>query len=94
MIVGSDGDVRLWDTERNESAGFVWNGTGAGFPTSPWYDSAADSVWVVTSGNLIEIPLSVERWVRRACELVGRDLTQDEWDRFVPGRGRVVSACA
>jgi len=46
-----------------------------------------------TSGRLLEIPLDPERWVERACDIVGRDLTSDEWQRYVPGDEDVQSAC-
>jgi len=48
---------------------------------------------VSTSGKLLRVPLTPKRWVQRACELVGRDFTQDEWERFVPGDDLLVSAC-
>ena len=30
----------------------------------------------------------------RACEVVGRDFTDEEWDRLVPGDVALQSACA
>ena len=85
VITGFDGTVRIWDLERSESAGLAWNGTGVG-PSSPsWYDPSSDSIWVYTSGRLLEVPLDPQRWVERACEIVGRDLTPEERDRYVPG---------
>ena len=84
VITGFDGTVRIWDLDRDESAGLAWDGTGA-VPSSPsWYDPSSNSIWVYTSGRLLEIPLDPQRWVERACDVVGRDLTADEWNRFVP----------
>ncbi|MEM7286479.1 MAG: BTAD domain-containing putative transcriptional regulator [Actinomycetota bacterium] len=93
IMVGGDGEVRLWDTRVGGSPTMVWNGTGAGVPVPPWYDDSTESVWVVTSGLVIRVPLTPERWRERACELVGRELTQDEWDRFVPGDEPRQPAC-
>ena len=31
-------------------------------------------------------PLDPARWLARACDVAGRDLTQVEWDRYLPGR--------
>ena len=94
-VTSGDGTVRLWDLERNESAGLVWDGSGVQRQGSPpWYDEATDSLWVSSSGQLLQIPLNPERWIERACEVVGRDLTQEEWDRYVPGGGEILSACA
>ena len=90
-----DGTVRLWDVEREEYVGLVWNGPGQGGSGSPlWYDESTESMWVVSSGKYLQIPLNPERWVERACEVISRDLTQDEWDRFVPGSEPLRSACA
>ncbi len=94
VITGFDGTVTVWDLERNAPAGLVWDGTGVR-PSSPsWYDPTTESIWVYTSARLLEIPLSPERWVERACDIIGRDLTADEWQRFVPGDEPVQSACA
>ncbi len=92
VITGFDGTVTVWDLERHAPAGLVWDGTGVRPSSPPWYDPT-ESLWVYTSGRLLEIPLSPERWVERACDIVGRDLTPDEWERFVPGDEPVQSAC-
>jgi WD40 repeat protein len=92
-VMSTDGTVRLWDVERQDFGGVIWDGTGAG-PDSPlWYDESTDALWVSSSGRLLLLPLSPQRWVERACELVGRDFTQDEWDRFVPGDELLQSSC-
>ena len=92
-ITGSDGTVRLWDVARRATAGLVWDGSGAIIGSPSWYDETTESIWVNSSGELLQIPVNPERWIERACELVGRDLTPDEWDRYVPGEGEVLSAC-
>jgi DNA-binding SARP family transcriptional activator/WD40 repeat protein len=85
VITGTDGTVRVWDLERNASAGLVYDGTGVGASSPSWYDPSSESIWVFTSGRLVEIPLDPRRWVERACQLVDRDLTPDEWNRYVAG---------
>lgn len=90
---GRDGTLRLWDLERGVFAGVAWTGTSAVPGNAPQNDPVADTMWFATSGKLVEIPLNPNRWVERACELVDRDFTQDEWDRFVPGNGPLQSAC-
>ncbi len=93
VLVGEDGTVRLWDVERNASAGLVWDGSGGAPVTPPWFDDATDSLWVASSGKLLRAPISPERWIERACEIVGRSFTDDEWERYVPGDDRVQTAC-
>ncbi len=45
------------------------------------------------SGKLLEIPLTPELRIERACDVIGRDMTAAEWERLVPGDGPVKSAC-
>jgi WD40 repeat protein len=92
-LTGLDGTVRLWDVEREQYAGLVWKGSGVGPGSPSWYDEATETMWVASSGKYLQIPLDPERWVERACEITSRDLTQDEWDRFVPGNEPLRSAC-
>ena len=98
-VVGTDGTVRLWDVVNERSAGLVWDGSGSGTArgshSPPWYDAEAETLWVATSGRLVEIPVDPARWIEKACALVaGRELTPEEWDRFVPGDEPRQAACA
>jgi len=93
VVVSLDGTVRLWGVEREEFTGVIWDGTGANPGNALTYDEATDSLWVFSAGNLLRLPLDPQRWVERACELAGRDLTEDEWDRYVPGDGPLQSSC-
>jgi WD40 repeat protein len=88
-----DGTVQLWDVERREPAGLIWDGTGAQPSESPYYDETSGSLWVASSGELLEVPLDAGDWVERACDIVSRELTQQEWDRLVPGDDAPRSAC-
>jgi serine/threonine protein kinase/DNA-binding SARP family transcriptional activator/WD40 repeat protein len=85
VITHFDGTVRLWDLRRGESAGVLWKGAGATTGSPSWYDESTESIWVASSGKLLQIPLNPERWIERACESIGSNFTKDEWDRFVPG---------
>ncbi len=31
-------------------------------------------------------PSSIDAWIRHACTLAGRNLRQEEWSQFLPGR--------
>jgi hypothetical protein len=88
-----DGTVLLYGVCRGEAPSIVWDGQGTPSSEAGWYDPATDSMWIPSSGKLLHIPLSPERWVEKACALVSRDLTQDEWDRYVPGDQPLRSAC-
>jgi WD40 repeat protein len=85
VLVESDGTVTLWDSVRSELVGTLWSGDGTVPSSLPWYDATTDSVWVATSGTILQFSLDPERWADRLCTLVGRELTPQEWDRYVPG---------
>jgi len=93
VLTGPDGTVRLWDIQRSESAGVAWSGTGSSTALTSWFDADANSIWVATSGSVVNLPLDPALWIERACDVIGRNLTQDEWDRYVPGDGQRRSAC-
>jgi WD40 repeat protein len=93
VVVESDGTVRLWDTVRAESVGTLWIGSGTAPSSPPWYDESTDSVWVATSGKILQFSLEPAQWLERVCELVTRELTPEEWERLVPGEIQQRSAC-
>jgi WD40 repeat protein len=93
VVVETDGTVRLWDIERAQPIGTLWTGTGTAPPAPPWYDPSTNSVWVATSGTILQFSLDPERWADRACELVSRELTPEEWDHLVPGDAPQRPAC-
>ena len=92
-VTSPDGAVRLWDVGRLELAGVVWPGNGAVGGSPSWYDEETETIWVHSSAKLLQIPVNPDRWIEKACEAVGRGLTQDEWDRYVPGDELLWDAC-
>ncbi len=92
-LIDANGTVRIWDVERDESAGLVWDGTGSVGGKASWIDEGTGDLWVQTSGRLVAVPLDPQRWIERACEVAGRAMTPAEWDRLVPGGGDVIDRC-
>ncbi len=89
-----DGTVRLYDVEENNVPTVVYDGSGA-FTNQPgWHDEAAGTMWIPTDGKLLSITVAPQRWVEQACTVVSRSLTQDEWDRLVPGDEPRRSVCS
>ena len=93
VITEGRGLVRVWDLERNAAAGTVWSGPGNRLASPSWFDEESGTMWVFASDRLLEIPLEPERWIERACEVVGRELTSEEWARHVPGDVEQQAAC-
>lgn len=84
--LGSDGDVRLWDVRTWQPVGLplteehYW-GFLSGRPgeLAVWFEGAEEG-----DGRIRRIPLDPAAWVQRACTLVSRQLTRDEWDLIHP----------
>ncbi len=92
-MIMADGAVFLWDVARDQLVGQL--AAGSIVPSAPllFYDESDESIWATTPERLIQLPTNGESWVRQACGLAQRDLTQDEWDRYVPGDEPLTSAC-
>ncbi|MDT0185638.1 BTAD domain-containing putative transcriptional regulator [Microbacterium sp. ARD31] len=87
--LGTDGDVRLWDvrtwspiglpvTEENVP-GFL---SGSDGELRAWFEGGSTS----RGGRARDLALDPEGWVSRACEIAGRQLSEDEWAVIHPGR--------
>jgi WD40 repeat protein len=82
---GSDGLAKLWTTATQQQF-------GATFPGSPnhWTNAVhtpdGSSLIVVYDDGTGDIwPVDVQNWEDHACALAGRNLTREEWARFVSG---------
>ena len=56
----------------------------AGFLGEPWFGP---------SGGPVMLAASIDEWSRIACEIVGRELTAEEWRTFVSDTDEQVPAC-
>jgi WD40 repeat protein len=81
----SGSTVRLWSVERREP---VLPDLSA--PRGLTYKvlAAADAsrlVWISEGYGPIVWDARLDSWLARACRLANRDLTEAEWNRFLPG---------
>jgi DNA-binding SARP family transcriptional activator/WD40 repeat protein/energy-coupling factor transporter ATP-binding protein EcfA2 len=83
----ADGRVKLWTASPPQQLGASFHHppdaqagnaaiTADGRRLIVVYDDGSGAVW----------PLDVDTWIRHACAVAGRDLTQEEWSRFIAGR--------
>ena len=84
VVTTLDGTVRLWDIASASTTGTLWPGSGAITGSPSWYDEETQTIWVASSGRLLNVSLAPSRWVEQACEFLDRDLSMDEWTRLVP----------
>ncbi|MEM9745468.1 MAG: WD40 repeat domain-containing protein, partial [Actinomycetota bacterium] len=93
LVIGDrDGVVRLWDVADGVSRGVLVR-TGERIANSGWYDEETDSVWIASGTRLLRLPLSPDDFLERACDVLDRELTQQEWDNYVGLGGGVRSVC-
>lgn len=92
----NDLGVQLVDVKTGDLLGAPMAGSDIDFDVQPSVRWSADgaSVWYESGGDLHEVAADPAVWIDTACRVVGRDLTAEEWQRFVADEGPSVSACA
>ena len=88
-----DGAVRMYEVGSGGVPAIVWTGDGSFHAHPGWYDADTNSIWIMSSATLLRIPLDPGRLVEQACQILARDLTEEEWERFVPGDEPQRSVC-
>ena len=76
---------RLWDIESRQPIGNLVD-TESRIRRVQTLDGEA----IATAGefgSLVVWDLDVAAWLDAVCPIVNRNMTADEWDRFVPGHG-------
>jgi WD40 repeat protein/DNA-binding SARP family transcriptional activator/energy-coupling factor transporter ATP-binding protein EcfA2 len=82
-VGGSDGTLKLWQTPSLASF-------GADFPLEPgtWGTAAFSPdgrriVVLYSDGHGVIWPATLSAWMQHACSVAGRNLTPDEWSRYI-----------
>ena len=85
---GADGTVALFDVERGLVRALPLPASGEPGTGFAHLVPGPDDELVVLSGDRSgrRYPMRPSAWLEQACAIVGRDLTQAEWDRYLPGR--------
>ena len=88
-VVGADdlGDVLLWDVTNGTVIAGPLPGPRPNEAVAASFASRGRSVVVVSAtGSAWLWDVDPSDWERRACEVAGRSLTQQEWQEFLPDR--------
>ena len=82
---GQDGTVKLWSTSTLQQEGTTLNTEPDASTTAAFEPGGAALLVVDDHGNGFTWPTSIAAWEQRACTVAGRNLTRQEWSRFVTG---------
>jgi WD40 repeat protein len=82
---GGDGSAKLWFTSTLQQEGATFPGDQAAHGTATFQPDGANLLIVDDQGHGFLWPTSPTAWERHACAVAGRNLTREEWARFVTG---------
>jgi WD40 repeat protein len=80
--VSRDGALRLWDLASRSPIAPALTAHDHG-STGVTYLSSGDLLSVGGDGTVVSWDVAPDDWRTRACELAGRNLSRNEWERFV-----------
>ena len=82
---GSDGTAALWDVGSGKQIGVPL--TGPSSPAVAAFDPTGHTLATASGdGTVLLWDVNPDSWLKRACAVAGRRLTQQEWQEFLPGR--------
>jgi DNA-binding SARP family transcriptional activator/WD40 repeat protein len=83
---GSDGTAKLWTTATLQQLGTAFQSDPSQWGTARFTPDGAHLVVVYGDGTGFVWPTTVAAWAAHACAVAGRNLTREEWRRYVPHR--------
>jgi len=89
---GSDGLAKLWSTHTSQVLGSSFPGEQAAWGNAAFTPDGSKLVVVWDDGRGYVWPTNVGAWEQHACFVAGRQLTREEWTRYVGG-GSYRPAC-
>jgi WD40 repeat protein len=82
---GSSGGVKIWDDATLQQFGASFPGGDGQWGNVAYTPDGSNVVVVYSDGTAAVWPVTVAAWLDHACTVAGRNLTREEWSRFVPG---------
>jgi WD40 repeat protein len=84
--VSRDGAVRLWDRASGRPIGPPLEAHGVQTGGITYLDEGSRLMTGGFDGTIISWDMTPEAWAAQACALAGRNLTQAEWEQYLPGK--------
>jgi WD40 repeat protein len=82
---GSSGHAKLWLTSTLQQLGDDFPGGEGSWGNVSYTPSGRYLFTAYADGTGYRWPVTVQAWANQACRVAGRNLTQEEWQRFVSG---------
>jgi WD40 repeat protein len=83
---GSDGTAKLWRTETRQQLGTGFEPDPGQWGTAAFTPDGRYLVVLYDDGSGFLWPTALDAWEEHACKVAGRNLTREEWRRFVGSR--------
>jgi len=83
---GSDGTAKLWTTATLQQVGSAFQSDPSQWGTARFTPDGSHLVVLYGDGTGFVWPTTVAAWAAHACVVAGRNLTREEWRRYVPHR--------
>jgi WD40 repeat protein/DNA-binding SARP family transcriptional activator len=80
---GSDGFVKLWATKTQQQFGATFPGDPGQWGNAQYTPDGSKLIVVYQDGTGVVWPVSLQAWEDHACAVAGRNLTREEWSRFI-----------
>ena len=88
----SDGLAKLWTAKTRQQFGAAFPGNPGQWGSARYTPDGSKLIVVYQDGKGFVWPASGRAWADHACAVAGRNLTREEWSRFVGGR-RYLNVC-
>jgi WD40 repeat protein/DNA-binding SARP family transcriptional activator len=82
----SDGLAKLWTAETRRQFGAAFPGDPGQWGSVRYTPDGSKLIVVYQDGKGFVWPVAGRAWAAHACAVAGRNLTREEWSRFVGGR--------
>ncbi len=83
---GGDGSAKLWFADTLQQEGSTFQGeAGAAWGNAAFSPNGSKLIVIYDDGQGFAWPVTPAAWAQHACAVAGRNLTREEWARFVAG---------